>query len=464
METRQQNILLLALTAVLVLASLWLFLPPRGADFIEYRDSTGSVQKVELARDGATLPPEGVGATGTAPVSIEAKEGSPSGWALVPSAESTAATGAAGPRDLEFDDSFPLGGITYALRPGPSKITQGLDIRGGLSVILTAEDTDTVTAADMERAETIVKTRVDSLGVREASVQRQGNDALLVQIPGIKDPQEALDILGSTGQLEFVEVAAINDSETISVLQAGPGEDGEYRRADGSILLLKEGTYQPFMTGEVVTNAVVDQDESGQIVVNIDMNAAGAQTWGQVTSRLAPTRAQVAIVLDGVVKSAPSVNEPILAGSTSISGTFTPEEAKALKTVLETGALPVSLKFSEARSVGPTLGQDSLRQGIMALVVGFSIVLIYILAFYRGLGILTAGAMLVFASFFISILQLKRFPSHLFINVFNIKIPESFHVCINNYRYQVISNHSFTKYVKKMLSRQPSIFPCFSNN
>jgi preprotein translocase subunit SecD/SecD/SecF fusion protein len=278
--------------------------------------------------------------------------------------------------------------------PPGEKITQGLDIQGGLSVILTAESTTTVTADDMARAEAIVRNRVDGLGVREASIQRQGNDSILVQIPGIDDPQQALDVLGSTGQLEFVAVESITDTAAVASLAGG--QDG---------VKLTEGTYQPFMTGEVVTNATVGQNPTtGQIVVNVTMDAEGTQAWGAFTT--ANIGKQVAIVLDGVVQSAPAVQSAITDGRTEISGNFTAETAKQLATVLETGALPVSLAFSESRVVGPTLGQESLQQGVLAVIIGLALVALYVLVFYRGLGLLTVGALALFASYFLGILAL----------------------------------------------------------
>lgn len=277
--------------------------------------------------------------------------------------------------------------------PPAKRVTQGLDIRGGLSVILTAETTQTVTASDMERAELIVNNRVNRLGVSETTVQRQGNDSILVQIPGIRDAQEALRVLGSTGQLEFVEVASITDSETVAALRAGQDN-----------VKMKEGTYKPFMTGDVVTQSTVGQNQQGQIVVNVTMNPEGRKIWAETTTRLYPLQEQVAIVLDGVVKSAPQVQSAITDGRTEISGNFTPETAKQLRTVLETGALPVSLGFSESRVVGPTLGQDSLRKGISALIVGMALVALYMLVIYRGLGVIAVAAMAVFGILFLGIL------------------------------------------------------------
>lgn len=287
-----------------------------------------------------------------------------------------------------------LVGSWAILWPPAKTITQGLDLQGGLSVILTAEETSAtpVTAAAMDRAELIVRNRVDGLGVKEASIQRQGADSILVQIPGISDAEEALAVLGSTGQLEFVDVASITDSATLAAIVANEQN-----------VQLPEGSYTAFMTGDVVQNAGVSQNpQTAEIEVTLSMNAEGTRTWGEYTT--ANIGKQVAIVLDGTVRSAPVVQSAITDGQTSISGSFTPEEATQLKTVLETGALPVSLQFSESRVVGPTLGQDSLRQGVLAALIGLALVAVYVLVFYRGLGLLTVGALILFASTFMGIL------------------------------------------------------------
>jgi preprotein translocase subunit SecD len=132
------------------------------------------------------------------------------------------------------------------------------------------------------------------------------------------------------------------------------------------------------------------------------MNQAGTDKWREYTT--ANVGKQVAVVLDGVVQSAPVVKEPITGGQTSISGKFTAEQAKNLKTVLETGALPVTLEPVDTRIVGPTLGQDSLRQGVLAALVGLLIVAIYLVVFYRGLGLISVAALVVFASLFLGLL------------------------------------------------------------
>ena len=280
--------------------------------------------------------------------------------------------------------------------PPNKKITQGLDIQGGVSVILTAQPQQgqPLTTDDMDRAELIIRNRVDKLGASEASIQRQGSDSILVQMPGVKNRDEALKVINSTGLLEFVDVASINDSAAVAAM-TDVKTATDYK--------LTAGTYTAFMTGKVIKNATVSQDPTnGGIVVNVTMDTAGTKTWADYTT--AHVGKQVAIVLDGVVKSAPVVNEPITGGQTQISGKFTADEAKSLATVLQTGALPVKLVPVDTRTVGPTLGQESLRQGLMAVLFGLLIVAAYLIVFYRGLGVISVTALIVFASIFLGIL------------------------------------------------------------
>ncbi|HSQ21548.1 MAG TPA: protein translocase subunit SecD, partial [Coriobacteriia bacterium] len=247
--------------------------------------------------------------------------------------------------------------------PLDTKITQGLDIKGGLSVILTAEPLGTapLTEDAIERVETILVERVNGFGVSEATVQRQGANAFLIQLPGVRDAREALDLLGKPGKLEFVDLASITDTATLDLATRQIEAD---RSGDTTDLPKLDGdTYEPFMTGEVITAAQVTTDQFNNAAVSISMSKEGTDIWADVTTRLYPTRGQILIVLDGLAKSAPAVQEPILTGDTQITGSFTFDEAKRLAAVLQSGALPVEISIDESRVVGPTLGQDSLRQG-----------------------------------------------------------------------------------------------------
>jgi protein-export membrane protein SecD len=288
--------------------------------------------------------------------------------------------------------------------PPTAKITQGLDIRGGLSVILKARPSNgqEVQAADMDKAELIISNRVNKLGASETSVQRQGGDSLLVQIPGVKNRDQALKIIDTTGKLEFVDVSSL-PSATVDAIALWI-KNGSPKKGAPSIP--DSVKYAPVITGDQIRTAAAGQDSNGlhagQIVVNLTMNSAATNTWREYTAT--HVNQQVAIVLDRVVQSAPSINGPIPTGDTEISGSFTADEASYLATVLQTGSLPVKLEAIDTRYVGPTLGQDSLHQGVYAALVGMLIVAIYLIAFYRGMGLISVLGLGIFASMFLGLL------------------------------------------------------------
>ncbi|MBP3894629.1 MAG: protein translocase subunit SecD [Atopobiaceae bacterium] len=293
-----------------------------------------------------------------------------------------------------------LAGCIFAFYPPAERITQGLDIRGGVSVILSATKTDgtSPSAEDMATATAIVQNRVNALGAAETSVQQQGTNSILVQIPGATDAKAAIKTIGQTGHLEFVRLDAIGDADALVRINAG---------TEG--VKLKEGTYEAFMDGSSIKSCAVAQastSATGAFAVNVTLDKQGAETFAEVTRELAPTHGQIAIVLDGVVNSAPAVQNVISDGNVSITGNFTLDEAKALKTVLDSGSLPVTLSYSESRVVGPTLGQDSLRQGVFAIGIGAVIVVAYLFFFYQGLGLLTLGSLAVFGVIYLGLLAL----------------------------------------------------------
>lgn len=281
----------------------------------------------------------------------------------------------------------------WSFWPLNKTMRQGLDLRGGLSVILTP--TKTADAAAMQRALTIIQNRVNGLGVSEATVQMENDGkAIIVQIPGIKDPKKALDALGSTGQLEFVEVASLDATTQAQV------KDG---------FVFPEGSYKAFMTGAVIKSATAGASNdvaTPGYVVNMSFDASGTSTWATVTTRNAPTQGRIAILLDRRVVSAPAVQEAITGGETRISGSFTADEARTLAAILESGALPVDLRFSQTEVVGPTLGQDALQKGLMAAIAGLAIVAIYFLIYYRGLGLVNWFALVGFFVLYAGVLAL----------------------------------------------------------
>ena len=281
--------------------------------------------------------------------------------------------------------------------PLGERITQGLDLQGGVSVVMAASkpNDEPITTEEMDTATAIVTQRVNSLGASEATVQKQGDASILVQIPGATDPQQAIDTVGRTGFLEFVNLLDIQDQQAVQALMMG--EEG---------VQLTQGTYTAFMTGDSIEGITVGPESEGSpnFSVNLRLDSEGAARFAEVSRALAPFRGQIAIVLDGVVNSAPAVQSEIPDGRVAITGRYTLQDAQTMKTVLDSGSLPVTLSFSDSRVVGPTLGQESLTQGLGAILIGFAIVSVYLLVFYRGLGLLTVGSLVVFAIMYLGVL------------------------------------------------------------
>jgi len=301
--------------------------------------------------------------------------------------------------------AFALAAVAWwQLWPPATEITKGLDIKGGLSVILTATPlgSEPLTEETISRVETILVERVDQFGVSEALVQRQGTNSFLVQLPGIKNSQEALQLLGEPGKLEFVDLSSVTDTATVELI-AG---QIEARRSGVTtdMATLDEDKYDAFMTGEVIETAIVTTDEFGNPAVSLTMSDEGAKVWAEVTTRLQPTNGQIAIVLDGVAYSAPAVQSAILTGDTIITGTFTVDEAKALAAVLQSGAMPVEVNIDEAQVVDATLGAESLSQGLTAGLIGLAFVAAFMALYYRGLGVLSWVSLALYGIMFLGIL------------------------------------------------------------
>ena len=289
-------------------------------------------------------------------------------------------------------------GVFLAMPPN-EKINQGLDIQGGLSMVLTAnsDDGSELTAENLDKSRAIIENRVNALGASEAVVAVQGDNQILVQIPGISNADEALNAIGQTGVLEFVEVDAIQDEDAVTRIKSG--EEG---------VELEKGTYTPVITGENITMVNIGKasETSSYYAVNVTLDSAGASEFATLTTKLYPTHGLIAIVLDGKVQSAPAVQSAILDGHVAITGNYTLDEAKALQTILESGSLPVSFTYEQSQIVGPTLGQGELFAGVMAALIGLALVMLYLIFFYRGLGIITAANMAIFALLYLGVLAI----------------------------------------------------------
>lgn len=310
-------------------------------------------------------------------------------------------------------------GSIFLFTPPAEKINQGLDIQGGLSVVLTAKSTDggEITAEDMEASRSIIESRVNALGASEATVQAQGTDQILVQIPGLSDTEAALNTIGKTGKLEFARLDSFTDESVKTKIENGQivTQDTYTDEAGNSLpsgtsthLKVEPGTYTPLVTGSNITNVTIGQENTTStdysVIVNLD--STGAAAFAEATKELVADKGKIVIILDGEVQSAPTVQTEIPDGRVSITGNYSLDGAKALQTVLQSGSLPVSFEYAQSQVVGPTLGQEALFAGVLAAAIGLLVVMLYLLFFYRGLGIITAAAMAIFAVIYLGILAM----------------------------------------------------------
>jgi preprotein translocase subunit SecD len=237
----------------------------------------------------------------------------------------------------------------------------------------------------------VIRRRIDSTGTTEPTIARQGEDRVLVQVPGESDPQRIIELVGTTARLTFHMVE--------SGVAVGP--DGGARTPPGVSVLPSDNPNEPFLavqtrpmiTGEQLTRANQTFNEAGQPAVGFRFDTSGARVFGEVTSTNVGQR--FAIVLDDEIISAPRIRVPILGGSGIIDGGFTVETASDLANMLNAGALPARLTPIEQRTVGPGLGQDSIAAGQTAILIGFALVIVFMLLAYGFFGVVSTTALLV---------------------------------------------------------------------
>lgn len=247
----------------------------------------------------------------------------------------------------------------------------------------------------VEQSIEIVRRRIDETGVREPTIIRQGEDRILVQLPGVDDPERVKRLLGKTAKLTF---HLVDQKSSMSTALSGrippgtrllpsasndPGQPNKY--------LIKK---RVMVSGDTLIDATPGFDQrSNEPVVNFRFDSAGAKRFGKVT--VDNVGKPFAIVLDGKVISAPVIREPILGGSGQISGNFSTEEAKDLSLLLRAGALPAPLTVLEERSVGPGLGADSIASGKMASMIGLALVIVFMALYYGRFGLMADTALIM---------------------------------------------------------------------
>jgi preprotein translocase subunit SecD len=254
-----------------------------------------------------------------------------------------------------------------------------------------------------------IRNRVDQFGVSEPVIQREGQENILVQLPGIQDPERAKEIIGKTALLEF---KLLDDTANVEdAIRNGPPPGrqllyGRVEKGEGETVAEKTAYVvgsQALMTGEYISDARVRPAAQLQgPSVELILNPSGAKIFEQITA--ANVRRRLAIVLDNRVYSAPVIQERIGGGRASITGSFTIQEARDLAIVLRAGALPAPVEIAEERTVGPSLGSDSIHEGIVSFVVGSSLVILFMLIYYKGAGLLADLALIFHILFLLAIL------------------------------------------------------------
>lgn len=281
----------------------------------------------------------------------------------------------------------------WSMLPLNKKINLGLDLQGGMHLVLkvdTEKLPEKARVDAVERALEIIRNRIDQFGVKEPSIQRQGKDAIVVQLPGVTNRDRAIELIGKTALLEFKLVS--DDAAKLLAAKEGNVPEGyeltKDDETDEGLLLEKEAV----LTGDALTTASVRFDESrfNEPIVGLEFNAKGAKRFAQITGDNVGRR--LAIVLDGKLHSAPRINEPIPSGQAVITGKFSQDQAADLAIVLRAGALPAPIIMEEERTVGSLLGQDSIHAGIKATIIGGILVVAFMSLYY-----LLAGAIASFA-------------------------------------------------------------------
>ena len=259
---------------------------------------------------------------------------------------------------------------------------------GDLVIRLSEAEIAAANDRTVQQALEIIRRRIDEVGTREPTIQRQGSQRILIQVPGLGSASELKDIIGTTAQLTFQPVVSRSSSS-----ETDPGAGNELLPSidqEGLFYVLERGAV---VTGEELTDAQPDFDQNGRPAVSFRFNPTGARKFGDYTAENIGN--PFAIVLDGEVISAPVIQSHIPGGSGIITGNFSVEESTNLAVLLRAGALPAGLDFLEERTIGPELGADSIQAGKIACIVAFAAVLVFMAASYGTFGLFANIALII---------------------------------------------------------------------
>src|ERR671922_1373472 len=288
---------------------------------------------------------------------------------------------------VSIPEAGQAGLVIDAVKALPSLVPAGT--RGGTELVYKLDDQDVrrIMENAVDQGLETIRNRVDQFGVAEPTIQRQGARNIVVQLPGIKDAERAIQLIGKTARLEFHLVDEQHSVDEALKGKVPEGSEVLYERKvnkqTGEVsrlpFLIKK---QALLTGDALTNAEVRiGSQFNEPYISIEFDREGARLFERITSENVGKR--LAIVLDNTVYSAPVIRERIAGGQAQITGSFTIEEARDLAIVLRAGALPAPVRIEENRTIGPSLGQDSIREGITAGVIGSLLVVLFMIVYYR---------------------------------------------------------------------------------
>jgi preprotein translocase subunit SecD len=300
---------------------------------------------------------------------------------------------------VRFPEAGRADAVAEAMKAFPSLVPVGG--KGGTELIYKLDDqrVQRIMTNALDQALETIRNRVDQFGVAEPTIQRQGARNIVVELPGVQDPARAIQLIGKTARLEF---RLVDESHSVDEALKGKVPAGseilyerkvnkQTREVTRTPYLLKK---QVLLTGDALTNAKMELGSRfGEPYVSIEFNSDGARLFERITSENVGKR--LAIVLDDTVYSAPVIRERIGGGRAQITGSFTDAEAKDLAIVLRAGALPAPVRIEENRTIGPSLGQDSIREGITAGVIGSLLVVLFMLVYYRFAGVVANVALVM---------------------------------------------------------------------
>ncbi len=299
--------------------------------------------------------------------------------------------------------------LVYPPRPLKDIVKLGLDLQGGVRLVLEGEGVATMPADQrdetIDRIIEIITNRVDQYGLSNVEIRQFGTSRILVNVPGATDPEEARRLIGQTALLEFRRVVQVGTSPLDDLVPTSSSQEVLYDRNDIPYIVERD----VLATGSALSDAKVETASSlqraGQLQIRLYFTQAGAEQFAEVIRELG-TGEILGIILDNTVYSAPVITDSVVQlartegwrgvqNNTTITGQFSTEQARILAVVLRAGALPVAVNVVEETTVGPTLGDDSIRRGMMTIVIGFGLILIYMMVFYRMLGTVANLALLL---------------------------------------------------------------------